>query len=83
MQTIIIFTSVTMRRYLILIFTCLLAIPVVAAKRAEEMGDSIYDRLVEYSIKGEIEQLLKGKETALDLFKTNSQWSDYPGRTTS
>ena len=67
----------TMKQYLLLLFVSLLAIPAMADKRAEEMGDSIYDRLVEYSIKREIDSLFKEKDAALELFKTNGQWSHY------
>lgn len=60
-----------------LLFVCMFAIPVMADKRAEEKGDSIYDRLVEYSILGKTEQLFKEKDSALELFKANGQWSHY------
>lgn len=66
-----------MKQYLILIFACMFAIPAMADKRAEEKGDSIYDQLVEYSILGKTEQLLKEKDAALKLFKANGQWSHY------
>lgn len=66
-----------MKQYLILMFACLLAIPAIADKRTEEKGDSLYDRLVEYSIAGKTEQLLQEKDAALEFFKTNEQWSHY------
>lgn len=66
-----------MKQYLILIFVCMFAMPAMADKRAEERGDSIYDQLVEYSILGKTEQLLKEKDAALQLFKANKQWSHY------
>ena len=66
-----------MKQYLILIFACMFAIPAMADKRAEERGDSLYDQLVEYSILGKTEQLLKEKDAALQFFKANRQWSHY------
>lgn len=66
-----------MKQYLMLIFACLLAIPAIADKGTEEKGDSLYDCLVEYSITGKTEQLLKEKDAALKLFKANGQWSHY------
>ena len=66
-----------MKKYLLLLFACLLTMPVLADKKAEARGDSIYDRLVEYSIKREIEPLLSEKDAALELFKSNGQWSHY------
>lgn len=66
-----------MKQYLMLIFACLLAIPAIADKGTEEKGDSLYDCLVEYSITGKTEQLLKEKDAALELFKANGQWSHY------
>ncbi len=66
-----------MKQYLMLILACLLAIPAIADKRTEEKGDSVYDRLVEYSITDKTEQLLQEKDAALELFKANGQWSHY------
>ena len=66
-----------MKQYLMLIFACLLSIPAIADKGTEEKGDSLYDCLVEYSITGKTEQLLKEKDAALKLFKANGQWSHY------
>ncbi len=54
-----------------------MAIPAIADKGKEEKGDSLYDRLVEYSITGKTEQLLKEKDAALELFKANGQWPHY------
>ena len=67
-----------MKSYVLLLFACLLAVPAMADKSAAEArGDSIYDRLVEYSIKREMEPLFKEKDAALELFKANGQWSHY------
>ena len=66
-----------MKQYLLLLFACLLTMPAFADKQAEARGDSIYDRLVELSIKRETEPLLKEKDAALNLFKANGQWSHY------
>ena len=67
-----------MKSYVLLLFACLLAVPAMADKSAAEVrGDSIYDRLVEYSIKREMEPLFKEKDAALELFKANGQWSHY------
>ena len=66
-----------MKQYLILLYVILFAIPGSADTNATEKCDSIYDRLVEYSITGKMEQLLKEKDAALDLFKANGQWHYY------
>ena len=66
-----------MKQYLLLLFVWLLAIPTMADKSAKERGDSLYDRLVKYSITGDIEPFLKEKDAALELFKANGQWSHY------
>lgn len=66
-----------MKQFLILLFACLLVSPAYADKRAEEKGDSIYNRLIEFSIYRETEQLFKEKDAALELFKANGQWSHY------
>lgn len=67
----------TDRRFLILIFACLLMLPSLADKRAEERGDSIYDRLVELSLKRDAKQLFQEKDAALALFAANKQWAHY------
>ena len=66
-----------MKQFLILLFAFMLVSPSYADKRAEEIGDSIYDRLVEFSINRETEKLFKDKDAALELFKSNGQWSHY------
>ena len=66
-----------MKQYVILLFAWLVSGTALADKRAEERGDSIYDRLVEYAIKREVEPLFKEKDAALELFKNNGQWAHY------
>ena len=66
-----------MRQYLILLLICMTSSPVWADKQTELRGDSLYDQLVEYSIKGETERLLNESDFALNLFKANGQWSHY------
>lgn len=66
-----------MKQYLLLLFVSMLTTPALADKQAEARGDSIYDRLVEYSIKRDTESLFNEKDAALNLFKANGQWSHY------
>ena len=66
-----------MKQFVILLFAWLVSGTALADKKAEERGDSIYDRLVEYSIKREMKPLFKEKDAALELFKNNGQWSHY------
>ena len=66
-----------MKQFLILLFAFMLVSPSYADKLAEEIGDSIYDRLIEFSINRKAEQLFKEKDAALELFKANGQWSHY------
>ncbi len=66
-----------MKRYLTVILAGMLSLTVYADKMAEAIGDSIYDQLIEYYLKGKNDLLFKEKDEALDLFRKKEQWEYY------
>ncbi len=50
---------------------------VTAATDADATGDSIYNRMVEMSLRGEHQQLGKEKDKALLFFQQHQQWEHY------
>ena len=66
-----------MKQLLILICLCLSAVEVSANRQDKEKGDSIYNRLVELSLRDSINQLQAEKDAALAYFSEHEQWDHY------
>jgi len=66
-----------MKRYLIIMIAALSTLAAHAGKQAEAKGDSIYDKLIEYTLQGEMDQFFKEKDAALKLLRNNGQWENY------
>lgn len=64
-----------MRRCLLVIITTLLTATVHAEQLAK--GDSIYEHMVECSLRGETEQLFSERDQALSVLAANQQWEHY------
>lgn len=65
------------RRWMTLILLCFMVLGASADKQAKEKGEAIYNRMVEYSLRGNDVQLQKEKETALAYFYNHEQWEHY------
>lgn len=66
-----------MRQSVILILLCLSVATASANRQARAKGDSIYNRLVELSLRDSINQLQAEKDAALVYFSENEQWNHY------
>lgn len=65
-----------MRRIVtLLIFLCLLTLTAHADVKAE--GDSIYEQMVDWSLREDSKHLLAEKDKALEFFAANQQWEHY------
>ncbi len=66
-----------MKRYLTVILAGMLTLAAYADKKAEAIGDSIYDQLIEYYLQGKEDLLFKEKDAALALFRKSGQWENF------
>ena len=66
-----------MKRTLILICVWLTVLGVRADRQATMKGDSIYNRLLELSLRDSIEALQREKDAALAYFSAHEQWDHY------
>ncbi|MBO5615867.1 MAG: SpoIIE family protein phosphatase [Prevotella sp.] len=66
-----------MKHFVILICLFLSTIGASANRQDKEKGDSIYNRLVELSLRDSINQLQMEKDAALAFFSEHEQWDHY------
>ena len=66
-----------MKQSVILILLCLSVAAQSANCQVREKGDSIYNRLVELSLRDSVDRLQAEKDAALSYFSANEQWDHY------